>query len=453
MIRPTTRLLMLLAAGPVVATLLVLLDDRLWILAAALIAAVLLLAVADGFMGLRPDQLNVGVRPPATLPVGLAPDPDRAAEPHAESAALRLEFSAPPTGGRPQIEGLLDVNDLLEPPPSFTFRLKEDGRIAFDAPLSPRRRGEARVERLWLRWTGPLGLSWNGKVAPLDIVIPAIPDIRGVRRAAIELDRRSALYGLKPQTMGGDGAEFDALRDYHPGMDRRGVDWKRSAKHRKLLVKEFQAERNHNIVLAIDSGYLMREPLMGAPKLDHAVNAALTLAYQGLAEGDRVGVFGFDAQVRLFHPPRPGKSAFPALQKALSTLDYAVEETNFTLGLTRLAQSLDRRSIIILMTDFLDTVAAELMIETLAHLSSRHLIVFAALKDAELERKAFGPPEDATELARAVAAAELLRERRLVLSRLRHLGVDAIDVTPADLDSALLSRFLRARRRSDPALA
>ncbi|MEM6825899.1 MAG: DUF58 domain-containing protein, partial [Pseudomonadota bacterium] len=112
-----------------------------------------------------------------------------------------------------------------------------------DVPLTPLRRGTARVDRLWLRWRGPLGLAWSGRVEELDLSIPAIPDIRGVRRAALALERRSALFGLKPQTTGGDGAEFDALRDYSPGMDRRAVDWKRTAKHRKLLVKEFQAER------------------------------------------------------------------------------------------------------------------------------------------------------------------------------------------------------------------
>lgn len=463
MIRPTSRLLTLLAVGPPAATGLVLLNERLWILAVGLVAALIVLALVDASIGLRPSQLDLHVEPPATLPVGLyaaqldaeeeedglAADPTLRPE---EQPVLRLDFEGPP-GARPVIEALLDVNDLLEPPPSFQFRPGPDGRIVIETPLTPLRRGEARVERLWLRWKGPFGLAWSGKIEPLDLTIPAIPDIRGVRRAALALDRRSALFGLKPQTMGGDGAEFDALRDYHPGMDRRAVDWKRTAKHRKLLVKEYQAERNHNVIMAIDSGHLMREPLEGAPKLDHAVNSALTLAYQALAEGDRVGVFGFDAQVRLFHPPRPGKSAFPAIQKALSTLDYAIEETNFTLGLTRLAQKLDRRSIVILITDFLDTVTAELMVETLAHLARRHLILFAALKDAGLERTAFGAPADATELARAVAAAEILKERRLVLGRLRRLGVDAVDVRPAELDTALLNRFLRAKRRSEPAPA
>ncbi|MEM9724300.1 MAG: DUF58 domain-containing protein [Pseudomonadota bacterium] len=471
MIRPTPRLLALAALGPPVAAGLVFVDDRLWVAAAGLVAAVLALAIWDARTGLRPSALQVRVEPPAALPVGLAGRrveadasggrslggdenaPAGATRREIEPEALRLIFHAPPGRAGPVIEGLLDVGDLLAPPPSLAFRLTPQRQAVVDVPLTPLRRGTARVDRLWLRWRGPLGLAWSGRVEELDLSIPAIPDIRGVRRAALALERRSALFGLKPQSTGGDGAEFDALRDYSPGMDRRAVDWKRTAKHRKLLVKEFQAERNHNIMIVVDSGHLMREPLQGAPKLDHAVNAGLMLAYQALVEGDRVGVFAFDAEVRLHHPPRPGKAAFPGIQKVFSELEFTTEETNFTLGLTRLSHELDRRSIVILITDFLDTVSAELMIDTLAHLAKRHLILFVALKDPGLEAAAFGQPGDADAVARAVAAAAVIRERRAVLARLRRLGVDALDIAPARLNATVLSQFMRAKRQDDPAAA
>ncbi|MEL6978961.1 MAG: DUF58 domain-containing protein [Pseudomonadota bacterium] len=457
MIRPTPRLLALAAAAPPVATALILIDERLWMLATLLLVGLGVAAVVDARLGLRPSRLSIKAAPPSTLSVGLrrrgGPEGEIIRRAGAEPEILTLDIAAEAGAADPKIDGRLDVGPRLEPLSDFSFRLGPERRRRLEIPLTPLRRGEAQIERLWLRWPGPLGLSWRGRIETLEISVPAMPDLSGVRRAALALDRRSALFGLKPQTTGGDGAEFDALRDYHPGMDRRGVDWKRTAKHRKLLVKEFQAERNHNVVLALDSGHLMREPLQGAPKLDHAINAALTLGYQALVEGDRVGAFGFDAQVRFYHPPRPGKNAFPAVQKALSSLDYALEETNFTLGLTRLATALDRRSIIILITDFLDTVSAELMVDTLGHLSSRHLVLFAALKDPSLDALAFGAPADADELARAVTAAEIIRERRAVLTRLKRLGVDAIDVEPAELDAMMINRFLRAKRTVDPVAA
>lgn len=449
LIQPTARLLALAALTPAAAVFLVLADERLWVAAAALSAATLLAALWDARTGLRPQALEVAVTPPPVLHVAgqIAAFQDAAA-PQEQPEALTLTVSTTRRAPDPVISGLMDVGPTLAEPERLTFQLGPARRVRLEAPLTPLRRGEARVERLWLRWTGPLGLSWSTKIIDLDLTIPAIPDIRGVKRAALALDRRGAFYGVKPQSTGGDGAEFDALRDFAAGMDRRAVDWKRSAKHRKLLVKEFQAERNHNIILALDSGRLMREPLLGVPKLDHAVNAALIVAHQALAEGDRVGLFAFDGSVRLHRPAQPGKAAFAGVQKTLATLDYSLEETNFTLGLTRLSAELDRRSIIVLLTDFLDTVTAELMVETLARLAKRHLVLFAALQDPVLEDLAFGPPQDPAALARAVAAAGVARERRAVLARLKRSGVDAIDVAPGSLDSALLNQYLRAKRQA-----
>lgn len=57
-------------------------------------------------------------------------------------------------------------------------------------------------------------------------------------------------------------------------MDRRTVDWKQSARHQTLLAKEFRTERNHQIVMALDCGRVMSEPIDGAPRIDRAIHGA-----------------------------------------------------------------------------------------------------------------------------------------------------------------------------------
>src|SRR6185312_3335757 len=117
---------------------------------------------------------------------------------------------------------------------------------------------------------------------------------------AIRLFARDAMFGLKAQLETGDGSEFHALRELVTGMDRRTIDWKQSARHMKLLAKEFRTERNHPVIFAIDTGRLMCEPLQGAPRLDRAINASLLMAFVSLKLGDRVGLFGFDIRPTLF---------------------------------------------------------------------------------------------------------------------------------------------------------
>ena len=159
------------------------------------------------------------------------------------------------------------------------------------------------------------------------------------------------------------GSEFEALRDFATGLDRRSIDWKHSARYHKLIAKEYKIEQNHNLILAIDCGHVMREPVDGVPKLDHAINAALLLAYQALREGDRVGIYGFDAEPRVYLPPRAGRESFARVQRTLSELEYSLKEPNFAFSFTRLMTELRQPSIIIVLSDFLESVSAELMVE------------------------------------------------------------------------------------------
>ena len=96
------------------------------------------------------------------------------------------------------------------------------------------------------------------------------------------------------------------------------------------------------------------------------------------------------AGLRLRSGSVSGVRAFPALQRLAAQLDYSVEETNFTLGLTQLAGDIEHRSVIILFSDFSDTTSAELMLENVAQLLKRHIVLFVVFRDEELEGIAAG---------------------------------------------------------------
>jgi uncharacterized protein (DUF58 family) len=279
-------------------------------------------------------------------------------------------------------------------------------------------------------------------------VVDVVPNTRAVKAAALRyFSSREFLAGLKVERYLGDGSEFDALREYVPGMDHRAIDWKSSARHRKLLCTEFRAERNHQVVFAVDTGHLMSEPVGGVPKVDHAINAALLLAYVALRTGDRVGLYGFDEKVRGYSEPQGGAGGFLRLQAASADLEYTTSETNFTLGLAELSLRLRRRSLVVLLTDFVDTVTAELMLENLDRLARRHLVVFVTLRDPGLDAVAAAPPRSSADLYRAVVAHDLVREREVVLRRLRRMGVASIDSAPALVSTQLVNRYLEIKRR------
>jgi uncharacterized protein (DUF58 family) len=109
--------------------------------------------------------------------------------------------------------------------------------------------------------------------------IDVLPNVHGVHGSALQFFAQESIFGIKSQRQKGEGTEFDALREYAPGLDSRFIDWKHSARHHKLVCKEFRTERNHHVVMAFDTGYLMLEPVDGLTRLDHAINSALVLAW------------------------------------------------------------------------------------------------------------------------------------------------------------------------------
>ena len=100
-------------------------------------------------------------------------------------------------------------------------------------------------------------------------------------------------------------------------------------------ARNFASSAIITIVLAFDTGYLMVEPVDGLPRLDHAINAGLLLAWISLQGGDLVGLFGFDEILRQYQQPRRGVANFSHLLRATARLDYHHTETNFTLGACR----------------------------------------------------------------------------------------------------------------------
>ncbi len=231
------------------------------------------------------------------------------------------------------------------------------------------------------------------------------------------------------------------------GLDHRSIDWKHSARHQKLVCKEFRTERNHQIILAFDTGHLMSSTLDGIPKLDHAINAALMLGYTSLRAGDRVGVFGFDSRVRLTAEPFGSMQNFARLQRLTSEIDYRHEETNFTLGLVELISRLKRRSLIVLQTDFVDTITAELMVENIQRLAARHVIIFVTLRDPELFAAVEARPTSIRHVNQSVIADAVVRDRLIVYEKLRRLGVHCINASSEQVGVELLNRYMMIKKQ------
>lgn len=341
-----------------------------------------------------------------------------------------------------------DVRGPVDDLPTLSDIFTPETPLQLEYRVRPNARGRVSLPAIHLGWLGPMGFVERRRLIKTDWEVAVIPNVRAVQRDAVQLRKLAQDFGSKVQRIIGSGSEFEALMEFQTGHESRHIDWKHSARHRKLLVKDMQVERNHQIILAHDTGYLMRDPIEGVPKLDHGINAALKLAWVGLSTGDNIGLYAFSDRPNLYVAPRGGKAAFAPLRMATQDIAYASRETNFTLGLSALNQRIGRRSLIVMFTDFTDTITAELLMENIAALTRKHVVVFAVPKDPFADSFLDSKPEGLTDATRAVVAETFANERRVVFDRLRRLGVEVLEVPPKGFSTALLNTYLLVKERS-----
>jgi uncharacterized protein (DUF58 family) len=117
------------------------------------------------------------------------------------------------------------------------------------------------------------------------------------------------------------------------------------------------------------------------------------------------------------------------------------------LGLAELCVRLKRRALIILFTEFVDTITAELLIESLERARSRHVVVLVTLRDNDLQQTIDAEPNSFEAVAESVIAQDIQRDRSVVFERLERMGLHCLDASTANLTIALIVRYLMIKQR------
>ncbi len=414
MIVPTQRAVVLVLAAAPVGLLLGVTRPDGWLLSVLWVFAVCVLVALDGLMARPIHDGELALAMPGSVEVG-----------------QRVELS--PAGGD-ALRYAADVTAPLDP---------TDSPLAFAAA----RRGTAKINRIWGRIAGPLGLAWRQRSRAVDADLLVLPDLRPVREQGMRQFLKSRQFGTRIRPESGDGTEFQSLTDFQPGMERRAIDWKSSARHFSLHAREYRTERDNAVVFAIDCGRAMSEPVDGLPRVDRAVSAALLASFVALKSGDNVRLFGFSGRPSADSGSVSGTNGFATLHRTAAGIDYGTAESNYTLSLVSLDQRLQRRSLVILFTEFTDPTSAELMIAAAARMLKRHRVLFVLFHDTELDAILDARPEQGDDIVRTNVAHALQRERRIVIERLKRLGIDVLEAAPDDVALTLAERYVRDRER------
>jgi len=399
-----------------------------WQLAGAVIA---LLALADGVAVWRRPTPGVLRR----VPEALALDLEREVQLRIESRgrAQRLEvFDLHPGGWLSQ--GL-----------PRTVHIARDGAVDFNYCLRPTERGDAQFVGTQLRLASPLRFWRHSRVAGVAQTVRVYPDFAPLARLALfSADQASRLVGAHLKRRRGEGTDFHQMREYRVGDSLRQIDWKATSRARKLISREYQDEKNQQLVLLLDTGRRMLAREDGLAHFDHALNAALVVSYLALRQGDAAGLLSTGDQPR-WVPPRRGMVGIDTLLRAAYDLQPTPLASDYLAMATELSARQRRRALVMLVTNVRDEDIEDL--SAAVHLlRRRHLVCVASLRESDLDRALDVEVTDLTGAIHAGAVARYLEQRAAAHDALRGHGVMVLDVTTAQLPGALVERYLAVKR-------
>lgn len=429
--RPSRRLVLALT---LVALLALATASHSWLMGPAWLGLMLLLALAA--LDLRLTRREAAVEARCELPGSL-----RVREPFVVSYRLHNRATRPIElrlldARAPAFGGDLELGPL---------QLMASSSQLLQQTWTPNKRGLIELGPLHARCNSVLGLFERRFSFRSDApVLRVLPNPGSGTDALLGPDDRA---GERARRSRGESLELDNLRPYTDGDDPRHVDWRATARAQQLIVRSFREERNQSLVVAVDVGRMMATQVNGLCKLDHALNTTAALAQAALVHGDRVGFAAFDAEVRSWVPVRDARRGMAQLLEATLSLQPRPLESSFRVLTELLEKNNRKRSLLLILTDFVETADALELESYLGRLSRRHVVLLVALRDPILSELEHAQPElDEPALYRRLVLQDLAAERSLVLRRLTRLGVHTLDLRPEQSRAPVLSRYLALRR-------
>jgi uncharacterized protein (DUF58 family) len=359
---------------------------------------------------------------------------------------LRLRW---PVAVRGALYDALPKAIVRREPQPLPFTLRAQTEVTLPVTFVGRARGEFPLGPVVLRLVGPLDFVARTVRYPMADRITVIPSVAALRRFELRaLPMRLREVGLRVLRRRGEGTAFAGLRDYAIGDDPRHIDWKATARRRRLISREYSVEQGQTVMILVDAGRLMTQLAGSLSRFEYALSAALVLANVVTRAGDHAGLLVFDDQVRSYIPPTRGTAALRLIRDALVPIQPAMVEPDYAAAFRTLSERLSRRSLLVLFTDVIDVRSSRSLLALTTRGARVHLPVVVALRNDALVAAATPSGATTTDaLYESAAAEELLSARDEALERMRQAGVSVLDVKPQAMTAAVINRYLEIKGR------
>lgn len=350
----------------------------------------------------------------------------------------------------------VDVRDDLpdefqSEPDGFSAVLNRRSTARFKYDIISTARGKFELPKIHIKVSSRLRLWAAYYVLPCHSVVSVYPDMKQIAHYdLLARTNRLSQTGVRRIRKVGQDNEFERLRDYTKDDNYKHIDWRTTARRRKLTVKDFQSTQSQRIIFMVDCARMMTGHSGSLSMIDHAFNAMLMLSYIALKQGDSVGLLNFSDTIHNFVPPKNGIGQINRLLHASFDQDARFVEARYDRAFLYVKQRCTKRSLVVLITNVIDEINAQQVLQYTTNLTGQHLPLCLLVKDHDLfelvdDYDVRQSPSSA--VYDAAAAATIVNWRHEVLTQMKHRGVLALESFPEQMTAELINRYLEIKAR------
>ena len=394
-----------------------------------LLLALLLLALLDAARLRRRPSPRVHRHMPGSLALGRWGEVRLSLE-HDSSQALTVQvFDHVPDG--------LSMENMPQ-----SIELRPGARSELGYRLRPLRRGHFTFIRCEIHLPSPLGLWSARRFIEVEDATRVYPDFARLYGAQLlGVDNWLSQLGVRQRQRRGLGLEFHQLREFCEGDSLRQIDWKATARQRTPIAREYQDERDQQIVFMLDCGRRMRSQDDELSHFDHALNACLLLSYVALRQGDAVGLCTFASDQPRYLAPVKGSSQLNLLLNAVYDLDTTRRTADYEAAASQLLSRQKRRALVIVVSNLRDE-DDEALLCAVKRISRQHRVMVASMREEVLDLLRQSPVQTLPEALAYSGTVDYLNTRNELHDRLNAHGLSVLDTLPSDMGAALVTRYL-----------
>lgn len=326
----------------------------------------------------------------------------------------------------------------------LTIELQPNQISTTEYHLRPLVRGALTIGKAHIEFKSPFGL-WNIRYwSGTETHVKVYPDFVAIANYAIlATENHTSQIGIRKKQRRGEGMEFHQLREYRQGDSLRQLDWKATSRRQKLIARDYQDERDQQIVLMIDSGRRMRAKDDELSHFDHALNAMLLVSYIALRQGDNVSLMSFGNNHRWI-PPQKGVERVKVLLNGIYDLHASQSTADYISAAQKLSILQPKRSLVVLVTNSRDEDNHELML-AVKLLQKRHLVMVANIREIILDHLADTPVRTLDDALNYTGVKHFLHERKEAHRKLANAGVYTLDCTANELAVKVANAYLEIK--------